>query len=311
MTTLHEFRLRDIDGNERDLGEFKGKVALVVNVASRCGYTPQYEGLEALAREFGPKGLAVLGLPSNDFGAQEPGTEAEIKSFCSARYGVTFPLFAKLRVVGDDKHPVYKFLTESASPPGDVRWNFEKFLVGKDGKVVARFGSGTAPSSAELVGAIEGALGAPALRPVAAPPGPARRPGRRVRRGFGQQLDPRFFEQTNRFAQRRPQAQLGLERRRVVGAMRRPAPKPAPKHAQARALHGRPPAGRPRSSASSSSYQRSSCARNGHIQPYDGPTNCAMMCSRSAGSSADSRPLSSAMARTVSAYASHSMRARP
>lgn len=159
MTALYDFRLRDIDGNERDLAEFKGKVALLVNVASRCGYTPQYEGLEALHRQFGPQGLAVLGLPSNDFGAQEPGTEAEIKSFCSTRYHVTFPLFSKVRVVGKEKHELYEWLAGSSSPAGDVRWNFEKFLVGKDGNVVARFGSGTAPSSAELVGAIERALG--------------------------------------------------------------------------------------------------------------------------------------------------------
>lgn len=159
MTTLHEFRLRDIDGNERSFGEFKGKVALLVNVASQCGYTPQYEGLEALAKKYAPRGLVVVGLPSNDFGAQEPGTEAEIKSFCSTRYGVTFPMFSKVRITGNDKHELYSWLTSASTPPGDVRWNFEKFLVGKDGNVVARFGSGTAPSSPELVAAIEKALG--------------------------------------------------------------------------------------------------------------------------------------------------------
>lgn len=160
MTKLHDFRLRDIDGNERDLGELKGKVALLVNVASQCGYTPQYEGLEALYKQLGPKGLVVLGLPSNDFGAQEPGTEAEIKSFCSTRYGVSFPMFSKLRVKGDQKHELYQWLTGSSSPAGEVKWNFEKFLVGKDGQIIARYGSGTAPSSAELVGAIEKALDA-------------------------------------------------------------------------------------------------------------------------------------------------------
>ncbi len=158
MTTLYDFRLRDIDGNERGLDEFKGKAALLVNVASQCGYTPQYEGLEALHKQFGPTGLVVLGLPSNDFGAQEPGTEAEIKSFCQARYGVTFPMFSKVRITGAQKHELYTWLTGSSSPPGDVRWNFEKFLVGKDGNLLARFGSGTTPSSTELVSAIEKAL---------------------------------------------------------------------------------------------------------------------------------------------------------
>jgi glutathione peroxidase len=161
MTNLHDFRLRDIDGNERALSEFKGKVALLVNVASECGYTPQYEGLEALYKKLGPKGLVVLGLPSNDFGAQEPGTDAQIKSFCSTRFGVTFPMFSKLSIKGGEKHELYTWLTGSSSPSGDVKWNFEKFLVGKDGNLVARFGSGTAPSSAELASAIEKALAAP------------------------------------------------------------------------------------------------------------------------------------------------------
>ena len=131
---------------------------LVVNVASACGFTPQYEGLEKLHAELAAKGLVVAGFPSNDFGAQEPGSDAEIKSFCATRFGVTFPMFTKIPVKGAAKHEVYAFLTTTASPPGEVKWNFEKFFVGKDGRVVGRFASNVDPASPELRAAIDAAL---------------------------------------------------------------------------------------------------------------------------------------------------------
>lgn len=148
--------LKDIDGKDTSLGAYKGKVLLVVNVASQCGYTPQYEGLEALYKKFKERGLVVLGFPCNDFGAQEPGSEAEIKQFCSSRFSVTFPLFSKLHVKGPEQHPLYAALTEGGAP---VKWNFGKFLIGKDGKQIARYDSGTEPDDAKLIAAIEAALG--------------------------------------------------------------------------------------------------------------------------------------------------------
>jgi glutathione peroxidase len=158
MTTLHDFSLTDIDGNSKNLGDFAGKVVLLVNVASRCGYTSQYRGLEKLHEELGPRGVVVLGFPSNDFGAQEPGTDAEIKAFCTTQYDVKFPMFSKITVKGGTRHPLYAWLTTEAQPAGEVKWNFEKFLVGKDGKVIARFGSGVTPEDGDLRGAIERAL---------------------------------------------------------------------------------------------------------------------------------------------------------
>jgi glutathione peroxidase len=158
MTTLHDFTVRALDGSELDLGQFKGKAVLVVNVASRCGFTPQYKGLQALWAERGADGLVVLGVPANEFGAQEPGTEADIKGFCDTTYGVTFPMTRKLVVKGEGQHPLYAWLT-AADGAGDVRWNFEKFLVGKDGAVVSRFRSNVAPESRELRAALDVALG--------------------------------------------------------------------------------------------------------------------------------------------------------
>ncbi|WNL44830.1 glutathione peroxidase [Dyella sp. BiH032] len=142
MTTAYDFSARDIDGNERSLAEWRGKVLLVVNVASKCGFTPQYEGLEKLWRSQRDQGLAVLGFPCDQFGHQEPGDEAEIKNFCSTSYDVTFPLFAKVEVNGDGTHPLYKWLkSEGKGILGSesIKWNFTKFLVGRDGQVVKRY----------------------------------------------------------------------------------------------------------------------------------------------------------------------------
>jgi glutathione peroxidase len=141
------------------LGEYKGKVLLIVNVASKCGYTPQYQGLEALYRKYKEQGLVVVGFPSNDFKQQEPGTEQEIVQFCKAKYDVTFPLFAKVTVKGPDKAPLYKYLTEGDHPgKSEVGWNFNKYLVGRDGKVIAHYDSKVKPDDPALTGAIEKSL---------------------------------------------------------------------------------------------------------------------------------------------------------
>jgi len=159
--TLHGIPLKTIEGKDATLGDYKGKVLLVVNVASQCGYTRQYAGLQSLHEKMKDKGFTVLGFPCNDFGGQEPGTEAEIQKFCSTKYKVTFPMFAKVAVKGESKHPLYEALTGKSSPvPGDVKWNFAKFLVGKDGAVLKRFDSGTEPDDAELLKSIEAALAA-------------------------------------------------------------------------------------------------------------------------------------------------------
>jgi glutathione peroxidase len=151
--------LKDIDGKEMTLAAYKAKVVLVVNVASACGYTAQYEGLEALYRKYKAKGLVIVGVPCNDFGGQEPGTEAEIKKFCSSRFEVTFPLTSKVSAKGKSAHPLFVALTgKEAGHPGPVTWNFNKFLVGPDGKLLVRFDSSVAPESAELQAAIEKAL---------------------------------------------------------------------------------------------------------------------------------------------------------
>jgi len=151
--------LKDIDGKEMTLAAYKAKVVLVVNVASACGYTAQYEGLEALYRKYKAKGLVIVGVPCNDFGGQEPGTEAEIKKFCSSRFEVTFPLTSKVSAKGKTAHPLFVALTgKEAGHPGPVSWNFNKFLVGPDGKLLARFDSSVAPESAELQAVIEKAL---------------------------------------------------------------------------------------------------------------------------------------------------------
>jgi glutathione peroxidase len=153
--SLHDLTVQTIDREPRALADYKGKVLLVVNTASECGYTPQYAGLERLWREYAPRGLVVLGFPSNDFGAQEPGTEAEIKSFCSTHYDVTFPLFAKVVTKPQGQSPVYQFLTARHDPP---RWNFHKYLVGKDGEVIRAFGHKVTPEDPELRAAIDSAL---------------------------------------------------------------------------------------------------------------------------------------------------------
>lgn len=151
--------LKDIDGKEMTLAAYKAEVVLVVNVASACGYTSQYEGLEALYRKYKAKGLVIVGVPCNDFGGQEPGTESEIKKFCSSRFQVTFPLTSKVSVKGKAAHPLFvAFTGKEAGHPGPVSWNFNKFLVGRDGKLLARFDSSVAPESSELQAAIEKAL---------------------------------------------------------------------------------------------------------------------------------------------------------
>ena len=162
MPSLHDFSAKTIDGTDQSLRDYAGKVALVVNVASQCGLTPQYGGLEELYATFKDRGLVVLGFPCNQFGGQEPGTEGEIKTFCETKFGVSFPLFGKIDVNGPNRDPLYAFLTsESTAPdgPGDVRWNFAKFLVDRQGKVIARFPPTTAPVSEEIVSALEAALG--------------------------------------------------------------------------------------------------------------------------------------------------------
>jgi len=160
-TTIHDFTLNSIDGQPTSLGQFKGKVVLIVNVASRCGFTPQYVGLEALYNKYKDRGLVILGFPANNFLRQEPGSNEAIKAFCSTKYHVTFPMFAKVSVKGADKTPLYQFLTDKKADPatgGEVGWNFTKFLADRNGKVIARFASRVEPESAELTRAIEAAL---------------------------------------------------------------------------------------------------------------------------------------------------------
>jgi glutathione peroxidase len=153
--SAHDITVKDIDGKDLALKTFAGKAVLVVNVASQCGYTPQYAGLQELHEKMAAKGLVVLGVPCNDFGGQEPDDEKAIKVFCTENYKVTFPMTSKVSIKGDAKHPLFALLTQNG---GDVGWNFEKFLVGKDGKVLKRFGSDVEPNSPELLQAIEEAL---------------------------------------------------------------------------------------------------------------------------------------------------------
>jgi glutathione peroxidase len=157
---IHGIPLVDIDGNRTSLKKYQGKVLLIVNVASKCGFTGQYEGLEAVYRKYAGKGLVVLGFPCNQFFGQEPGTEKEIAAFCQTAYGVTFPIFSKIDVKGVNQHPLFTYLTGEVSPkPGKVSWNFNKFLIGRDGILVDRFGSMTKPQGKTLVAAVEKALG--------------------------------------------------------------------------------------------------------------------------------------------------------
>jgi glutathione peroxidase len=155
VMSFYDLTANTIDGKTAHLADYKGKVLLVVNTASECGFTPQYAGLEKLYEQYNDRGVVVLGFPSNDFGGQEPGSAAEIKTFCEQKYHVTFPMFAKIKVAGEGQSPVYKFL---AALHGEPKWNFHKYVVGKDGQVRAAFASKVKPDSPELTGAIEAAL---------------------------------------------------------------------------------------------------------------------------------------------------------
>ena len=156
-----EYTLNSIDGKPAPLAQYKGKVVLIVNVASFCGFTPQYEGLERVYEKYKGQGFVILGFPANNFGAQEPGTNEEIKTFCSRKYNVSFPMYSKISVKGEDKHPLYQFLTDKQANPstgGEIQWNFTKFLVDRDGKVIARFEPNVTPESTGVTSAIEKAL---------------------------------------------------------------------------------------------------------------------------------------------------------
>jgi len=154
---VYSFTLNSIDGQPAPLANYKGKVVLMVNVASQCGYTPQYAGLEALYEKYKDQGFVILGFPANNFGAQEPGTNEEIKTFCTRKYSVTFPMYSKISVKGSDQAPLYSYLTKDTGPglTGDIKWNFTKFLVDCNGKVVQRFESAVTPDSKEIVAAVE------------------------------------------------------------------------------------------------------------------------------------------------------------
>jgi glutathione peroxidase len=157
--SIHETPVKDIDGKDSTLKPYAGKVLLIVNVASRCGFTPQYKQLEAVYEKYKAKGFVILGFPCNQFGHQEPGTDEEIKQFCSSKFNVTFPLFDKIEVNGPNRHPLYTSLAGKDSPyPGDIKWNFSKFLIGRDGKILKRFESNVVPDSPEVTQAIETAL---------------------------------------------------------------------------------------------------------------------------------------------------------
>jgi glutathione peroxidase len=155
-----EFALDDIHGKPYDFAQHTGKVLLIVNVASKCGFTPQYKALQALDEKYRERGLVIIGVPANDFLWQEPGDNDQIAQFCSTTYGVTFPLMAKVAVTGAGQHPLYWWLTNDSARPGPIRWNFTKFLTGRDGKVVARFGPSTGPDAPSVITAVEGALAA-------------------------------------------------------------------------------------------------------------------------------------------------------
>jgi glutathione peroxidase len=201
MAALHEIPLTAIDGNPLDLGSFAGRALLVVNVASRCGLTPQYEGLQRLHERYRERGFSVLGVPCNQFAGQEPGSPEEVVAFCSSSYQVTFPLSEKLEVNGRRRHPLFRRLTAVADADGvagDVRWNFEKFLVSPGGEVVARFRPATEPEADELVAALERLLPSPADAGWAPRRADEVRAGDRIRLADGVELnvarvEPRFF----------------------------------------------------------------------------------------------------------------------
>jgi len=159
--TVHDFNLNSIDGQPAPLAAYKGKVVLLVNVASKCGFTPQYSALESTYEKYKDRGFVIVGIPANNFGAQEPGSNQEIKTFCSSKYHVTFPMMAKVSVKGDDITPLYQFLTDKSSNPqsgGEIKWNFTKFLIGPDGRVITRFEPEITPDSPQVTSAIEEAL---------------------------------------------------------------------------------------------------------------------------------------------------------
>jgi glutathione peroxidase len=160
---IHDFVMKDINGAELPLSRFRGKALLLVNVASKCGFTPQYSGLQSLYERYKEKGFEILGFPANDFLWQEPGSDSEIKQFCSTKYNVSFPLFSKISVKGKNIHPLYKLLTEKETNPrfsGKITWNFNKFLVNKEGEIVARFDSKVDPLDEHVLKAVEAAVGA-------------------------------------------------------------------------------------------------------------------------------------------------------
>lgn len=158
VSNIYDIIVTDIDGNDQNLTQYKGKVLLIVNVASQCGFTPQYNGLQNLYNKYQSKGLVILGFPANNFAQQEPGTNEEIKEFCSSNFHITFPMFSKISVKGNDIHPLYKLLTEEKFNPkfnGEITWNFNKFLIDRNGNITARFDSGDKPESDKVVKAIE------------------------------------------------------------------------------------------------------------------------------------------------------------
>jgi glutathione peroxidase len=156
---FYDFKMKDIDGKDVSMDSFRGNVVMVVNTASRCGFTPQYEGLQAIFEKYKDRGFKVLGFPANNFMGQEPGSNEEIKDFCTRQFKVSFPMFSKISVKGEDQHPLYNFLTTQSPFPGAVSWNFNKFLIDREGNVVARFGSGDKPGDKKVVAAVVKALG--------------------------------------------------------------------------------------------------------------------------------------------------------
>ncbi|WP_255695549.1 glutathione peroxidase [Rhodohalobacter sp. 614A] len=158
--SVYQYELNSLDGENISLSDFEGDLLLIVNTASECGFTPQYEGLQELYQTYSGQGFKVLGFPANNFGGQEPGTDKEIAQFCQANYGVSFPMFSKVSVKGDDQHPLFSYLTDAENPDftGDISWNFEKFLIDRNGNVVRRFKSNVEPMSEELIAAVEGNL---------------------------------------------------------------------------------------------------------------------------------------------------------
>lgn len=161
VASVYDFKMKNIDGSEVKLDTYKGKVVMIVNTASKCGYTPQYEGLQAIYNKYKDQDFVILGFPANNFLGQEPGTDTEIKEFCTLKYKVTFPMFSKISVKGADQHPLYTYLTNEKSNPGfsgEIGWNFEKFLLGKDGKTIARWKSNVKPEDPQVIEAIEKAL---------------------------------------------------------------------------------------------------------------------------------------------------------